>query len=275
MNNASGKRRTSIKSKPSGDIEGSVSSGNGNSSIDTFLHRLDTDVDLNKNKGKRRRPLAGASRNNGGLDATAGGDRHSSTLPKQKPATPLPKRIIATLLILLALALIHDTMTAPPDQRLLGTHNIHDFLIWVKDNPGTGATAFIFVYGMGVVLLLPGTPLTFGGGYVYKVAYGWAGGVAIATTVSMAGSLFGSCTCFLLGRYVMRDRVRKWGRKYPMFDDIDIAVSENGFKIMCLLYLTPVLPLGPVAYMCGTTSMRLISFATAKIAALPLMVRNP
>ena len=70
----------------------------------------------------------------------------------------------------------------------------------------------------------------------------------------------------------MRDRVRKWGRKYPLFDAIDIAVSEKGFKIMCLLYLTPVLPLGPVSYMCGTTSMPLVRFASAKIAALPLML---
>jgi len=107
---------------------------------------------------------------------------------------------------------------------------------------------------------------------VYKVAYGWAGGVVMATFTSMAGSLFGSCSCFLLGRYIMRDRVRKWGRKYPLFDSIDIAVSDNGFKIMCLLYLTPILPLGPVSYMCGTTSMPLMNFAAAKIAALPLML---
>ena len=39
---------------------------------------------------------------------------------------------------------------------------------------------------------------------------------------------------------------------------------------MSMLYLTPVLPLGLVSYMCGTTSMRLASFAAAKIASLPL-----
>lgn len=39
-----------------------------------------------------------------------------------------------------------------------------------------------------------------------------------------------------------------------------------------MLYLTPVLPLGPVSYMCGTTSMALSSFALAKVASLPLMI---
>jgi uncharacterized membrane protein YdjX (TVP38/TMEM64 family) len=57
-----------------------------------------------------------------------------------------------------------------------------------------------------------------------------------------------------------------------MFDPIDEAVSENGFKIMSLLYLTPVMPLGPVSYMMGTTSMPLVEFAKAKIFALPLTV---
>jgi uncharacterized membrane protein YdjX (TVP38/TMEM64 family) len=67
-------------------------------------------------------------------------------------------------------------------------------------------------------------PLTLGGGYVYKVTYGWLWGVTFGTIISTAGSLLGSCSCFVLGRYIMRDRVRKWGRKYPLFDAIDIGM---------------------------------------------------
>jgi uncharacterized membrane protein YdjX (TVP38/TMEM64 family) len=50
------------------------------------------------------------------------------------------------------------------------------------------------------------------------------------------------------------------------------AAAEHGLRIMAMLYLTPILPLGPVSYMCGTTSMALSSFVTAKIASLPLML---
>jgi hypothetical protein len=50
------------------------------------------------------------------------------------------------------------------------------------------------------------------------------------------------------------------------------AVSEHGLRIMAMLYLTPVLPLGPVSYMCGSTSMALSSFVLAKVASLPLML---
>jgi uncharacterized membrane protein YdjX (TVP38/TMEM64 family) len=51
-----------------------------------------------------------------------------------------------------------------------------------------------------------------------------------------------------------------------------IAAAEHGLRIMAMLYLTPILPLGPVSYMCGTTSMALSNFLMAKIASLPLML---
>lgn len=50
----------------------------------------------------------------------------------------------------------------------------------------------------------------------------------------------------------------------------DSAASEQGLKIMVMLYLTPVLPLGLVSYMCGTTSMNVYHFAFAKVFSAPL-----
>ncbi|KAL7547087.1 hypothetical protein ACHAWF_010398 [Thalassiosira exigua] len=282
MKGTSGKRRTSVKHHPS-DVGGGRSVANGASTagtsggasgIDSFLHRLDNDLDL---KNMKKRSLAGEdSRKASDIDAPTASPSKAHPPPstaRGAGATPnLPKRAAQVLFAVVALYLVHDTLTSPPEKRLLGSRRMRDFLLWVKEHPGSGAAAFVVVYGACVALLLPGTPLTLGGGYVYKVSYGWSGGVAMATLTSMAGSLLGSVSCFVMGRYVMRERVRKWGRKYPLFDAIDLAVSDNGFRIMCLLYLTPILPLGPVSYLLGTTSMPLAKFAMAKIAALPLML---
>lgn len=292
MKTASGIRRTSVSiSSGNGNV---ISSGNGNgggssslyshdngtngnengsSGIDSFLHRLDDDPDLKRMKQHRKTSnLDNDDDADSILHDNKQHNKSTTSSSSSSRSALLIKRIFLTIASLLILFLLYDTIASPPEKRLLGTKRIHDFLFWVKENPGTGAAAFVVVYGTCVALLLPGTPLTLGGGYVYKVAYGWAGGVAMATFTSMAGSLLGSCSCFVMGRYIMRDRVRRWGRKYPLFDAIDVAVSDNGFKIMCLLYLTPILPLGPVSYMCGTTSMALHKFAMAKIAALPLML---
>lgn len=287
--NGAGKRRSKASAAVSHDDEGSTSLSAGNNSssssgIDSFLQRLDN-IDLSHRK-KDKRSLTSSSSFGSQRDVESRGgqissssaqimtndhdDDKKSTTTSSSSSTPLKKRIIMIFMAIMILIIIHDTKHSSPEKRLFGAHRIEKFLLWVKENPGNGAAAFVLVYGICVVLLLPGTPLTLGGGYVYKVTYGLAGGVTISTLLSLAGSLIGSCTCFILGRYIMRERVRKWGRKYPLFDSIDIAVSDNGFKIMCLLYLTPILPLGPVAYMCGTTSMPLFSFAAAKIGAAPL-----
>jgi len=285
-----GKRRSRRASATSHQGESTTVSAGSNSSssgIDSFLQRLD-DIDLSQRK-KDKRTLSSSSvliDSNRDVESRGGqtslstaqlmnndqedNKKSTTVVATTTSSTPLKKRILMMFMAIIILIIIHDTKNSPPEKRLFGAHRIEKFLLWVKEHPGNGAAAFVLVYGICVVLLLPGTPLTLGGGYVYKVTYGLAGGVTISTVLSLAGSLIGSCTCFILGRYIMRDRVRKWGRKYPLFDSIDIAVSDNGFKIMCLLYLTPILPLGPVAYMCGTTSMPLFSFAAAKIGAAPL-----
>jgi len=159
-----------------------------------------------------------------------------------------------------------------PEDRWLKPEASAKFLEWVEAHPSLGMGAFLIVIAVCVVTMVPvGTPLTLGCGYIYKGVYGWGPGVALATLVSMAGSALGAVMCFLLGRYMMRDRARKWIRKYPLFDAIDVAAAEHGFRIMAMLYLTPILPLGPVSYMCGSTSMTLSNFVLAKVASLPLM----
>jgi len=155
-------------------------------------------------------------------------------------------------------------------QRFLRPSAMEEFLSWMEVHPIKGIIGYTLIYPFHMIFFFPGTPLVMGGGFVFKLRFGWVGGVLLCSIVSLFGSLIGSVMCFLLGRYWIRGIVRRWAKKYPIFDAIDAAVSENGFKIMCMLYLTPIIPLGPTSYMMGTTSMPLVDFAKAKIAALPL-----
>lgn len=184
------------------------------------------------------------------------------------------KKVISAMVFSLMFLFCWDALFSSPEARLLKPDFAQTFLTWVQANPGRGMLWMLLFLSVSVVFMIPiGTPLTLGCGYIYKGAYGWQMGVLIATIVSMLGSALGAVCCFLLGRYLMRDVVRKWMiRKYPLFDAIDVAAAEHGLRIMAMLYLTPILPLGPVSYMCGTTSMALSHFVLAKIAALPLMM---
>lgn len=183
------------------------------------------------------------------------------------------KKVISSCMFSLLFLLVWDSLVTAPQNRILQPDFSQHFLVWVQNHPAQGLLWILIFMAMAVIFMIPiGTPITVGCGYIYKGAYGWKLGVLLATLVSMAGSALGAIACFLLGRYLMRDQVRLWIRKYPLFDAIDIASAEHGLRIMAMLYLTPILPLGPVAYMCGTTSMALHHFVLAKVAALPLMM---
>jgi uncharacterized membrane protein YdjX (TVP38/TMEM64 family) len=208
--------------------------------------------------------------------------KHTNTLLNRKLHG---KKVMATIFLLLVLkvvvaAMVLKRLTSVESSPVATTttswfhapFTISGLLQWTQKHPLQGMLCLVLVIAGAVVIMVPvGTPLTLGCGYIYKGAYGWKVGLGIATFVAIGGSALGAITCFLLGRYLMREQVRSWTKKYPLFGAIDIATKENGLKIMAMLYLTPILPLGPVSYMCGTTSMKLSHFAIAKIASLPLM----
>eukprot|EP00934_Nitzschia_sp_Nitz4_P000496 Nitzschia sp. Nitz4//scaffold161_size51353//35345//36755//NITZ4_006954-RA/size51353-processed-gene-0.62-mRNA-1//1//CDS//3329537927//496//frame0 len=181
------------------------------------------------------------------------------------------KKIVMATLVLFFVVIIFEAFFVAPEDRLLQPDFADQFLAWVQQNPSWGLGAIMLVIAAAVVTMVPiGTPLTLGCGYIYRGVYGWKLGLVVATVVSMLGSCLGAVVCFLLGRYLMRETVQNWVRKYPLFDAINVAAKEQGLKIMAMLYLTPVIPLGLVSYMCGTTSMNIYAFAAAKVFSLPL-----
>ena len=110
----------------------------------------------------------------------------------------------------------------PPEARIVPPDFADVFLDWVQLHPVQGLLAILVLMAICVIFMVPiGTPLTLGCGYIYTGAYGWKFGLVVATIVSMGGSALGAVSCFLLGRYLMRDQVRNWVRHYPLFDAID------------------------------------------------------
>ena len=106
-------------------------------------------------------------------------------------------------------------------KRILRPGVLTQFLLWMEAHPIQGIVAYTCIYPLHTILFLPGTPMVMGAGYIFKVQYGWVGGICLCTFVSLLGSFIGSLIAFLLGRYCMRSTVRKWSRKYPIFDAID------------------------------------------------------
>jgi uncharacterized membrane protein YdjX (TVP38/TMEM64 family) len=121
--------------------------------------------------------------------------------------------------------------------------------------------AFVAIYALAMVALIPASMLTLAGGAVFGLAYGvlWA----------LIGSTLGSTMAFLIGRYVARGAVKRRLASMPRFAAIERAVSERGRRIVFLLRLSPIAPFNFLNYALGVTTISVLDFMVASIGTIP------
>ena len=92
----------------------------------------------------------------------------------------------------------------------------------------------------------------------------WATGLVV---VSISATL-GATAAFLVGRYVARGWVERTIATDPRFRAIDLAVEHEGWKIVGLLRLSPVVPFNLLNYAFGVTRVRLRDYVVASWAGM-------
>lgn len=175
------------------------------------------------------------------------------------------------LLIILALLgiityVIIDSFTTKNVRRLLT-----EFLDWIEELGFGGAILFALVYMIATVMFIPGSVLTIGAGFVFTKTNGGnqVAGTFIATAVVFVGASVGSILAFIVARFLLRESVSKLTLKYPVFKAIDAAVEKNGFKILFLLRLSPLIPFNALNYILGITAASLRDYSLASFGLLP------
>jgi uncharacterized membrane protein YdjX (TVP38/TMEM64 family) len=153
-------------------------------------------------------------------------------------------------------ALIVAVRVLPVQQWLIA------FQDWVRGKGVAGAVAYGAVYVVSALLFVPGSVLTIGAGLLFGLAWGTVL-VSIASTTAAA-------LAFLIARYVARDRVRRLADRNEKFGAIDRAIAEQGWKVVALLRLSPLIPFSLSNYLYGLTPVRFAPYVlTSWIAMLP------
>ena len=124
---------------------------------------------------------------------------------------------------------------------------VKTFTDWIRHLGLAGAFIFIAVYALAAVLFLPGAIFTIAAGLVYGIAGG--------TIVALAGATLGASLAFLVARYLVRGRIEEFARKNRKFGAIDKAIGDEGWKIVGLLRLSPLIPFNASNYFYGVTSI--------------------
>jgi uncharacterized membrane protein YdjX (TVP38/TMEM64 family) len=215
----------------------------------------------------RGAPAAGAA----DADATAPLVNRNRARPDRQPNRwGLPNR---------ANPLKADAINARPSRRrwLIGTivvavaaalwggHEVTPHLAtFVEDARALGPAApaaFVLMFVVGVVALIPASPLTIVGGAVFGF---WRG-----LLYALVGATLGSTAAFLLGRFVARRLVARRLARMPRYAAIERAVSARGGRIMFLLRLSPVAPFNFLNYALGVTTVSITDFMVASLGMVP------
>jgi uncharacterized membrane protein YdjX (TVP38/TMEM64 family) len=134
---------------------------------------------------------------------------------------------------------------------------ITSLVLWVRGAGPLGGVAFVTMFVVATVLLVPGSLLSLSAGVAYGVVTG-----SVITVV--AGTLAMSAP-FAIGRRILRPLVvhRLTGR--PRLAAIDRAVERDGAKIVVLLRLSPVVPYNLLNYALSATRLRFPSYLAASV----------
>ncbi len=137
-----------------------------------------------------------------------------------------------------------------------------DVLEWTKSLGVWGPVVVAAFYIVACVLMLPGSVITLGAGFLFGVLRG--------TIIVSIGSTLGACAAFIVGRSFARKWVEQKVSKHQKFSAIDEVVGKQGFKIVLLTRLSPIFPFNLLNYAYGLTKVPLKEYTLASwIGMLP------
>jgi uncharacterized membrane protein YdjX (TVP38/TMEM64 family) len=129
------------------------------------------------------------------------------------------------------------------------------------DGMGVGGYAlFAIVYILGALLLLPEAMLTVLAGALFGTFWGFL----FAWTCAMIGSF----TAFLIARLALRERIEKRAEKNKWLRAVNRALPREGWKVVALARLSPLVPFGLQNYLFGVTKVRRRDYLAATALAI-------
>ncbi|MGK0283077.1 MAG: putative membrane protein YdjX (TVP38/TMEM64 family) [Patiriisocius sp.] len=131
---------------------------------------------------------------------------------------------------------------------------IEHFRFWILDLGLLGVVVFIVAYSAFTIILAPVSLLTLSAGLAFGV---WGFPLVIASA-TLAATL-----AFLFGRYALRDQVLRWINQDRKLLSLSKAVSAEGWRIVGLLRLSPLVPFGMQNYLLSITEIKLVPYVLA------------
>jgi uncharacterized membrane protein YdjX (TVP38/TMEM64 family) len=133
------------------------------------------------------------------------------------------------------------------------------FQRWILDFGVWGVLIFAAVFIAATLILAPDWPLAVAAGMIYG---------ACAFPLVLAAAMAAASLAFLASRHLAHRRLRAIIAAKPKYAAVDFAVAEEGWKIVVLLRLSPLVPFNVQNYLFGVTAIPFFHYAAATLAGI-------
>jgi len=148
---------------------------------------------------------------------------------------------------------------------------VTEIFSYVSQNTSSGIILYMLIYIVFKILMMPATIMTLAGAYTFASIFGPCKGFFICWILVLISATIGSIIAFCNGRYFFRALIRKHLiKKVIIFDALDKGLSKNGFKMIMLLRMNPVIPYNVLNYAMSVASISLKDFSYGCVGMLPL-----
>jgi uncharacterized membrane protein YdjX (TVP38/TMEM64 family) len=136
---------------------------------------------------------------------------------------------------------------------------LEQFSLWVNRFGVVGVIAFGVAIGLSTLLLMPGTPLS----VAAAIAYGWW-----ALPLILLADIISAAVAFVTTRHFLKGYVRSLVAKRPPMKAAEEAINEDGWKVIALVRLSPLIPFGIQNYLFGSTGVPLATYVVVTALAI-------
>jgi len=136
---------------------------------------------------------------------------------------------------------------------------VESFRQWVLTLGAAGVVVFMCVHLLFTLLVAPVSILVLMAGVAYG-AWGFPL-VVMSGVVSAVIALFA-------GRYLAHNVVARFLRSNAKLHAVQLAVSQEGWKVACLIRLAPIFPFGVQNYLLSFSTIRVLPYALATLVGI-------
>ena len=127
-----------------------------------------------------------------------------------------------------------------------------------------GAVVFAIIQiSVAVSGILPASLLGVAAGSIYGLVYGFM--------LAAASTLAGALLSFFFSRSLFRTTIECLAARRPRLGNLDARIARDGWKLVCLLRVSPIMPFSATSLALGLSAVSLRDYAIGTLASLPAL----